>query len=617
MIDRVGQQIGNYKLTRLLGRGGFAEVYLGTHIYLKTQIALKLLYGKLTPQDVQSFIQEAQTIAALKHPHIVRVFDFGVEQMMPYIIMDYASSGTMRDRYPSGKCLPLPQILSHVKQMASALAYTHERNLIHRDVKPENMLLDEQSQVLLSDFGIATVAHSTASMQTQDSIGTVHYMAPEQLRGYPTPASDQYSLGIVVYEWLCGERPFQGANFIEIGMKQATELPPSLRQKNSTLSPEIEQVVFKALAKNAKQRFPHIQDFVQALERALHGNSLTTTIMSPKQPLQLDALSNTSVLSHSTSNRNPAISTISQSTPSSIGTLLYRYSEHKKGRLSPASDIDSINTICWSPDSTCVASRSSIFIHVWNVRTGQVERKETGMVVALSPDGTRLVTGEGEKELQVWSTKTWNKLQKFPLITEAQYLSYSPNGQYILALSSSHSDQAAHIYEASSRRHLTRFNKHSGDIRTACWSPDSSSIASAGEDEAVQIWSATEGKALAIYQEYKHRILAVAWSPNGKYIACAGLGGEVHVWEVTIEKAILVYTQHSKNVNAIAWSPDSRLIASASDDRTVRIWEVIEGESIYVYQQHNKRVETVSWSPDGSCISSGGGDVEVHIWQAP
>jgi eukaryotic-like serine/threonine-protein kinase len=277
MSARLGQQLGNYKLVRLLGQGGFAEVYLGEHQFLKTPAALKLLYGKFSSKDVQEFFQEAQTIAALKHPHIVRIYDFGLEQGMPYIVMDYASQGTLRQRHRLGALVPFPQILAYVKQLGAALAYTHEHKWIHRDVKPENILLDEQNRVLLSDFGIAAVAHSTASMQMQNIIGTVHYMAPEQLRGYPQPESDQYSLGVVVYEWLCGTRPFSGANMIEIGMKHTTEPVPSLRQKVPELSPDVEHVICMALAKEVKQRFPSIPDFVQALEEAMSGTSKHTS----------------------------------------------------------------------------------------------------------------------------------------------------------------------------------------------------------------------------------------------------------------------------------------------------------------------------------------------------
>ena len=268
MINRIGQQLGHYRLIQLLGQGGFAEVYLAEHVHLGTKGAVKLLYGKLTTRHVQAFLAEARTIAALQHPHILRILDFGFEQMLPYLIMDYAPSGTLRDRHPEGSVGPLSSIISYVKQTAAALAYAHTNKLIHRDVKPENMLLSADGSILLSDFGIVTTAHSTASMKTIDTSGTVHYMAPEQIQGKPRPASDQYALAIVVYEWLCGERPFLGDTPIEIAMRHLADDPPSLCQRIPALSPSIEQVIFRALAKDPVQRFPDILTFSSALEQS-------------------------------------------------------------------------------------------------------------------------------------------------------------------------------------------------------------------------------------------------------------------------------------------------------------------------------------------------------------
>src|SRR3989440_4111720 len=211
MTDRVGQQLGNYQLMRLLGEGGFAEVYLGEHIHLGTQAAIKVLHTQLTSDDVDKFRTEARTIARLIHPHIVRVLEFGVQGKTPFLVMDYAPYGTLRQRHPKGVTLPLPLIVTYVKQVADALQYAHDEKLIHRDIKPENMLLGRRNEILLSDFGIAQVAQSTLFEKTQPMAGTVAYMAPEQLHGRARFASDQYALGIIVYEWLSGNRPFQGS----------------------------------------------------------------------------------------------------------------------------------------------------------------------------------------------------------------------------------------------------------------------------------------------------------------------------------------------------------------------------------------------------------------------
>ena len=207
MADRTGQQFGNYRLVRLLGQGGYAEVYLGQHLRLNQQAAIKVLYAHLTEAEAEHVYQEAQTISTLVHPSIIRVFDYDVQDGVPFLVMDYAPNGSLRRRYPKGSPVPLPQIVYWVKQVADALQYAHEQRLIHRDVKPENMLLGPREGVLLSDFGVATVVHSSASLSTQSAMGTLAYMAPEQIEGHPRAASDQYALAVVVYEWLCGARP--------------------------------------------------------------------------------------------------------------------------------------------------------------------------------------------------------------------------------------------------------------------------------------------------------------------------------------------------------------------------------------------------------------------------
>src|SRR5260221_2689369 len=265
--DWTGRQLGNYRLRSLLGHGGFAEVYLGEHIYLETQAAIKVLHTQLASTDIEQFRIEARTIAHLIHPHIVRVLEFGVEGRTPFLVMDYAPKGTLRERHPKGTRLPLPTVVSYLKQIAPALQYAHEQKLIHRDVKPENLLLGRTDEILLSDFGIALVAQLSRYQGMRDMAGPIAYMAPEQIEAHPRPASDQYSLGIVVYEWLSGDRPFHGS-FTEIAIKHSVVPPPPLREKVPELSPAVEQVVLTALAKDPKERFASVRAFATAFEWA-------------------------------------------------------------------------------------------------------------------------------------------------------------------------------------------------------------------------------------------------------------------------------------------------------------------------------------------------------------
>ena len=263
------EQLGNYRLTCLLGQGGFADVYLGEHIYLNTQAAIKVLQMHLGQGELEDFLNEARTVARLVHPHIVRVLEFGVEDNTPFLVMDYAPNGTLRQRHPRGTRLPLDTILQYVKQVAAALQYAHDRKLIHRDVKPENMLLGANNDILLSDFGIALVAQTSRSLQPNvlEAAGTLAYMAPEQLQGKPRSASDQYALGIIIYEWISGERPFQGM-FTEVASQHMFIPPAPLHEKVLAIPPGVEQVVMTALAKDPHQRFASVQLFASALEQA-------------------------------------------------------------------------------------------------------------------------------------------------------------------------------------------------------------------------------------------------------------------------------------------------------------------------------------------------------------
>jgi serine/threonine protein kinase len=270
MSIQPGQRLGNYTVLRPVGQGGFADVYLGQHIYLNTYAAIKVLQSRMTESDFTGFKTEAQTIANLTHPHIVRVLEFGKEADLPFLVMDYCPDGTLRKRHPKGTRISLVECIGYVKQMATALQYAHNAKVIHRDIKPENMLVGKDGTILLSDFGIAVAAQSSRYQSGQNVGGTLVYMAPEQFDGRATFASDQYALGVVVYEWLSGETPFKGSPMEIIAQQFKGQIPP-LRAKIANLPAAVELVVQKALKREPQQRFQSVQVFADALEQASQG----------------------------------------------------------------------------------------------------------------------------------------------------------------------------------------------------------------------------------------------------------------------------------------------------------------------------------------------------------
>ena len=598
MADRVGQQLGNYRLTRLLGRGGFAEVYLGEHRRLKTQAAIKVLHTQLADSDVESFLKEAQFIANLEHPYIVRILDFDVEESIPFLVMSYAPNGTLRQRHPMGVPLPLTTVVSYVKSLADALQFAHDEKLIHRDIKPENMLVGRRNEILLSDFGIAIVAQSSRYQGTQDMAGTIAYMAPEQIQAHPRPASDQYSLAIVVYEWLTGERPFHGS-FTEIAIKHSVVPPPPLREKLPTISPDIEQVVLTALAKDPKARFGSVQAFANALEQASQPGVprfvkpvvpivQATYIQTPPPPTQV----------------------------AKPGAILYTYRGHS----------DTVNTVAWSPDGSFIASGSSDeTVHVWDAVTGDLfltysGHSEAVTSLAWSPDGMKIASGSLDGTVHVWSVVNGSRFLTYRghchfRSREAVWaVVWSPDGEYIISGSD---DNTIQLWKASSGKKVFTYRGHSDCVNTVSWAPDDVYIASGGEDGAVHVWECDTGREIAIYTDHSGPVNTVAWSPDGEYIASGGDDGTVHVWGGTTGRKETTYRGHSDTVGTVVWSPNGRYIASGSDDGTVQVWEGTTGRKIITYSGHSGSVYELAWSPDGKCIASAGTDKTVQIWIAP
>lgn len=283
MKNLIGQRFGQYRLLHLLGRGGFAEVYLGEHIYLGSQAAIKVLTAPQAPETTCKFLNEARTLVKLAHPHIIRILDYGIMEHIPFLVMDYTPGGTLHERYRRGQRLPLSTIVKHIKEVAEALQYAHDEGLIHRDVKPANLLLNLHREILLSDFGIAVLAHSSSSQRTEEIVGTISYMAPEQIQGKPCKDSDQYALGVIAYEWLTGHRPFSGS-FVEIAAKHCMVDPPPLKAARPHIPNEVEAVVLRALAKHTEQRFPSVKEFATTFERAASMMKIVSSAFSEYRP---------------------------------------------------------------------------------------------------------------------------------------------------------------------------------------------------------------------------------------------------------------------------------------------------------------------------------------------
>ncbi len=287
----IGRQLGAYLIQAMLGEGGMAHVYKAYHARLRRDVAIKVILSQMAqdPEFRARFEREAQLIASLEHHNIVAVYDFGEADNLTYLVMQYVGGGTLRDQLREGQALEPRRAAHYALQMANALHHAHLRGIVHRDVKPQNMLVSasDPDLLLLSDFGIAKLFESNPPVHRQNIpssstpadpsltsvdqiIGTAEYMAPEQISQQPIDArTDVYALGVVLYQMLTGRVPFQSTTVVGLMYQHVHTPPRPVREINPNVPEVLAQITARALAKAPEARFPSADAMAQALERAI------------------------------------------------------------------------------------------------------------------------------------------------------------------------------------------------------------------------------------------------------------------------------------------------------------------------------------------------------------
>jgi serine/threonine-protein kinase len=273
--DLTGKRLGEYEIIEQIGRGATADVYKAFQPKLNRYVGIKVLSPFVSDEDAfrKRFIREAKAVAQLDHPNILSVYDFDQQDNRVYLVMRYVDTGSLADILTEMKGTPMPldRVLVILEQVGSALSHAHNRGIVHRDVKPGNIMLGEDNWVLLTDFGLVKILEdSTVITQSGVGVGTPNYMAPEQVRGDPVDArADVYALGAMLYQMITGEVPFEGESGIAVALKHLNEPPTPPRTANPNLPPAMDQVILKALTKDRESRYQSVDELVAAFQEAV------------------------------------------------------------------------------------------------------------------------------------------------------------------------------------------------------------------------------------------------------------------------------------------------------------------------------------------------------------
>lgn len=596
-------KIDRYEIKEELGRGGMATVYLAFDPVVQRQVAIKVLPPAFlnNPSLHLRFQREAETIAQLKHPHIVEVYDFGEYEGQPYLVMRLMQGGSLRDCLQNGP-LTLPEATPILRGIASALDTAHQQGIIHRDLKPDNILFDQYGTPYLADFGIVKLPGSEATLTGEQAIGTPHYVSPEQAQGnLPVDGrTDIYSLGIILFEMLTGSKPFDAETPIQIMVQHINTPPPSITARNTQLPPESETIIRRALAKNPDDRFQTADELVQSL------TTISTTFhreQKQRRWLWAGGVAGGLILLLLACGfffRAGALP------PESVPTFLVAaqlVSPTHTATATATATPTMTPTLTFTPTPTATASPTAIPTFTATPTPTATPTIQPTIAPTDTPSPTFTPSPSPTPTTAVITADTatqLSRLTELSIVHQLTNLFVSPDQTLALVSGS----DGLHLYQLPDFNLRQLWPRPAGQFTALAWNPAQPGLAFADGGGALWLWEPDQAEPVSLLQG-AGRINSLDWSSDGRYLAAASNDDNIRVWEQGNWDTPLVLSGHQHDALRVAWSPvDSSLLASGSADDTSRLWRIESAPTLTGTEEHRLEgmgtdVTALLWSPDG------------------
>jgi len=672
-----GSSIGRYHIQEQLGEGGMATVYKAFDTRLERDVAIKVIRTGAFPPDVldrilKRFDREAKSLARLNHPNIVGIIDYGEQDDTPYLVMPFYPAGTLKQSL--GKPMPPVEAARLLAPVARALAYAHQQGILHRDVKPSNILITGSGEPVLTDFGIAKLLENDSGATltgTGVGVGTPEYMAPEQGMGREIDGrADVYALGVVLYELITGRKPYTADTPMAVIFKHLTDPLPRPRETVPNLPNQVEEVIFKALAKKPEDRYQSMGDFSIALAALVINTQLISS--QPEKSIPGKNSDNSQpVLEDETGELTydlgtgspyaaqiekehimPTIDPFSYSTAEMLPGLTIPnetrapvdYSENNnwndeilsdrekkttiQSKFPPENEItyEELTTHIWdgtlsklvySSSENLLAAAFSDGVSFFDARShSRISRINTGKGqvndIAISPDGKFLASASANKTIELYETKTGSVIQTLEGHTDDIWsVAFSPDGR---TLASASWDSTIKLWDVLKNARPRTLKGHRNWVFSVMFSPFGDKLASGSYDNTVKIWDTVSGNVLHTLKGHSDVVQSVAFSPDGKTLASGSVDKTIILRNLHGELKFLILKGHTDSIRSVTFSPDGRRLASGSGDNTIKLWNPKNGALLQTLEGHSSGVRSVAFSPDGKKLASGSYDGTIRIW---